>query len=243
MPMNNRLLVPRATGFNPRSIAGLALWLDAADASTITVSTGVSQWADKSTSGSLWTQGTGNNQPATGTQTMNGRNVLVFDGSNDSLSATAPIALADLPKTVFVVQRIAATVNFGTSQVANVAAGGFRIRQNSTTGRVQINNTSTNELTTFSTTSLNVNEIVSCTLTSPTSGSTAYRSGAIQANTGANDSLATFGANAWALGFNGGGSFFNGWLAEVLIYNAALSASQLSAVHRYLGSKWGITVA
>jgi hypothetical protein len=32
MPMNPRLLRPRASGFDPRSISGLALWLDAADA-------------------------------------------------------------------------------------------------------------------------------------------------------------------------------------------------------------------
>jgi hypothetical protein len=35
MPMSPRLLRPRATGFDPRSISGLALWLDAADSSTL----------------------------------------------------------------------------------------------------------------------------------------------------------------------------------------------------------------
>jgi hypothetical protein len=35
MPMSPRLLRPRATGFDPRSISGLALWLDAADTQTL----------------------------------------------------------------------------------------------------------------------------------------------------------------------------------------------------------------
>lgn len=35
MPMDSRLLRPRATGFDPRSISGLALWLDAADTSSL----------------------------------------------------------------------------------------------------------------------------------------------------------------------------------------------------------------
>jgi hypothetical protein len=35
MPQSPRLLRPRASGFNPRSISGLALWLDASDASSL----------------------------------------------------------------------------------------------------------------------------------------------------------------------------------------------------------------
>lgn len=35
MGMNGRLLRPRQSGFNPRSISGLALWLDAADSQTL----------------------------------------------------------------------------------------------------------------------------------------------------------------------------------------------------------------
>jgi hypothetical protein len=35
MPMNPRLLRPTASGFNPRQISGLALWLDGADASSL----------------------------------------------------------------------------------------------------------------------------------------------------------------------------------------------------------------
>jgi hypothetical protein len=63
-----------------------ALWLDAADASTITESSGaVSEWRDKSGNGYHVSQGTSSNQPATGTNTLNGINVLTFDGSNDIL--------------------------------------------------------------------------------------------------------------------------------------------------------------
>jgi hypothetical protein len=62
------------------------LWLDAADASTITESGGaVSQWNDKSGNGYNVSQGTGSAQPTTGTITRNGRNVISFDG-NDFLA-------------------------------------------------------------------------------------------------------------------------------------------------------------
>ena len=36
MPMSPRLLRPRATGFNPKSIAGLAFWIDAGSTASLT---------------------------------------------------------------------------------------------------------------------------------------------------------------------------------------------------------------
>lgn len=56
-----------------------ALWLDAADTSTITHSSGaVSQWNDKSGNGRHVTQGTAAAQPTTGASAINGRNVIDF---------------------------------------------------------------------------------------------------------------------------------------------------------------------
>lgn len=86
-PMSPRLLSPRASGaFTPRSISGLLAWYDAADASTLTIATGVSAWADKSGNNHTLRQPIGNNQPASGTRTIGGRNALDFDGTNDVLS-------------------------------------------------------------------------------------------------------------------------------------------------------------
>ena len=69
------------SGFNPLDL-NPALWLDAADTTTITASGSplrVSQWNDKSGNGRNVTQGTGGSQPATGTQTLNGLNVIDFE--------------------------------------------------------------------------------------------------------------------------------------------------------------------
>ena len=60
-----------------------SLWLDAADASTITIATGVSQWNDKSGNGWNATQVTSANQPTPGVD--GGVNCLSFDG-NDSMT-------------------------------------------------------------------------------------------------------------------------------------------------------------
>lgn len=63
---------------------GAALWLDASDTSTITSSGSpakVSQWNDKSINGFHMTQATSAAQPVTGSNTINGLNVLTFDGA------------------------------------------------------------------------------------------------------------------------------------------------------------------
>ena len=85
MAMNPKLLRPKATGFNPKSISGLVAWFDADDSSTFTLSgTAVSEWRDKSGNGYAVSQSTGNNQPAR-TGTVNGRATVEFDGTNDYL--------------------------------------------------------------------------------------------------------------------------------------------------------------
>ena len=63
-----------------------ALWLDAADASTITESGGaVSQWDDKSGNGRNATQSTPSNQPIFSATGLNNKQSINFDGDGDNL--------------------------------------------------------------------------------------------------------------------------------------------------------------
>lgn len=95
MGMNNRLLRPRVSGFNPRTIPNLQLWLDASDVSgmrqlsdgTTAVTADadpVGYWPDKSGNGYHATQTTTNNRPTYRVGVRNGRSTLRWDGSNDS---------------------------------------------------------------------------------------------------------------------------------------------------------------
>lgn len=62
----------------------LALWLDAADASTITLNgSTVSQWDDKSGNGRNATQATATYQPTYSVGVFNGMNALTLDGTDD----------------------------------------------------------------------------------------------------------------------------------------------------------------
>lgn len=91
MAMNPRLLRPRASGFNPRSVSGLEGWWDAADASSVTLDSGrVSTWADKSGKGRNATNSTsGSTQPDYILAARNGRNVLRFAAASNQRLATA----------------------------------------------------------------------------------------------------------------------------------------------------------
>jgi len=99
MGMNPRLLRPTATGFDPRRIAGLGMWLDASDRSTLSQTSDgstavtsnndpVAYWKDKITGVAL-TQTIDANRPLWLSNGIGGRPGLDFDGSNDVLSATS----------------------------------------------------------------------------------------------------------------------------------------------------------
>lgn len=68
--------------FTPAADSSLIGWWDASDAGTITETGGaVSSWADKA-GGAALTQGVASRQPLTGGRSLNGLNVLDFDGGD-----------------------------------------------------------------------------------------------------------------------------------------------------------------
>jgi len=65
-----------------------ALWMDAADQSTITTATGISEWRDKSGNGRHFTQSVAARQPGYNTTGINGLGTIAFDGSVKALQRT-----------------------------------------------------------------------------------------------------------------------------------------------------------
>jgi hypothetical protein len=102
------------TVWNP-SMISTALWLDAADAGTVTtVSGAVSQWNDKSGNGRNATQGTAGNRPVYQASAQNGLNAVRFTAaSSHSLSAGTTSTWNFLhngnSSSVFIVARVRST--------------------------------------------------------------------------------------------------------------------------------------
>jgi hypothetical protein len=247
MPMNPRLLRPLATGFNPKSIAGLGLWLDASDGSTISIETGVSQWRDKSGNGRNFAQSIGNNQPAVTANGQNNRNTLKFDGSNDSLTGPAGFSLTNTHSVIAVVRpdvrKIAGLLagsvtnsnliygdgsssfsgtKFGAFGVARAVYGGGTI----TTGSFQV----------FAAV------LSGGTLPTDLSMFTNGTGGVATVETAGTAPGAALTASL-LIGTTLGNQFWNGDIAEMLIWTRALSTAERSLVERALGKKWAITVA
>lgn len=70
------------------------LWFDAADASTVTIATGVSQWNDKSGNARHVVQATGANQPTYGAVLLNSLPVLTYDATDALRKTSATAGLA-----------------------------------------------------------------------------------------------------------------------------------------------------
>jgi hypothetical protein len=96
-------------GFDPSRIPGLALWLDAADASTVTLdgSNNVSEWRDKSGNSRHFDQADTLRKPSYSLAALNNNNAIAFDGTNDALRRNNEAWAYNYPLNIFVVFRTA----------------------------------------------------------------------------------------------------------------------------------------
>jgi len=233
-------------GFIPTRISNCVLWLDAADPSVITASGGkVSQWNDKSGSGNNATQATGANQPSTNSATINGVNALSFNGTAAFMQL--PSGLYSIPNgsnTSFIVRTpTAAPASPNSARILNAQNGG--------TGRyfTGLTNPSGTTNSNYENNASNAGAIVGAVYSTNTivdvftvSGATqtVYQNGVSQ---GTNGSATTFTATQFNIGCQTTtpNNLFTGSIAEIVLYNAALSHSNLNLVGAYLAAKWGVS--
>jgi len=230
-------------GFIPTAISGCQLWLDAADSSTITIQTGVSQWNDKSGQGRHVTQSTTSLQPVYSSVS----NALVFN-SNAWLGIPNALASITPTYTIFVVdKRASASVHF------------FIGMHDATGGNVALvlgyNGTTTSHHTTA--------YITDCMVTIPAyagaaepkrlarydyTGSlrdTYINGGQLSTIQSFSATLPTWnnaniGAGYYTPGVSGLDWWYVGNIHEIIFYNNVLTTAQAQQVESYLAQKWGL---
>jgi hypothetical protein len=236
----------------------LALWLDAADASTITLNgSTVSQWRDKSGNARHVSQATAANQPTLTAFGLNGKPVVTFDGADWLFNANPGALLRNVPGatvaavlnyTNFTSQRIpiAAMNNTGTGvRLATIllAAGTLSIAARRldaegamlvSTPPIYTNGTNVIQVgvARYSAGALDqfINGAAGATGSFPSSGNNSDTdSGTLVIGGTSTDDGVTLNANQM-LGFVG----------EVVYTNTALSTTDRQKLEGYLAWKWGL---
>lgn len=218
--------------------SNLKLWLRS-DLAVTSASSSVSTWGDVSGLENDATQSTGGNQPTWVESVINGNPALQFNGTSSkmSLPTSSDLGIQSNPYEFFVVGKSS------SSNVQFLIAGGaleqFEYHLNGSTGARFIPTT--------------LAYIDKGTAGSYTNGSAhlfsarasasggAVRVDGVDGGTSESNLLSSDGGNL-LLGVRGDGTYyFNGDIAEVIIYNRVLSAEERTSVEQYLKSRYAIS--
>lgn len=256
--------------FSPTDISGLQLWLDADDPRTLysdtsgttkatTDGTTVALWVDKSGNGRNTSQSTAASRPAIKAAFTNGRNVLNFDGSNDTLTVPSSTStfkfLHSTASTVFIVVQYKATGTYRSyfTTASSSAHVGYIIYTNTdnTTYLPWMAGGVAGSLVSANQSVANYIDAsqayLVCCASDPTNATAANRAIGYKNGTAPYknniSTLTPSTANSTydlAIGSEGGAYFANVYIAEIVVYNALLTASQRIQVETYLNNKWGL---
>ena len=230
---------PFLKAIKPVDISSCVLWLDGADASTITIATGVSQWNDKSGNGSNAVQPSTSYQP---TYTNNG---LVFGGAQEMYTTTA--SASNTTQTGFVVASITSPSGSGNCLVGSQpSTTGFELRVDSSLMRFLNAGTTSYYTATLANpnagTSAGLQQLLSYVLTAGVAQ--AYQNGVALSMTGSTMTLGT--SKLLTIGGRAGNpgppyaDYLTGTIYEIIMFNVALTDPQRQYVEGYLMWKWGI---
>jgi len=223
-----------ATPINPIAVTGLILWLDAADALTMTGSTIISGWRDKSTYNNMMTPPASSNYPTLTANAQNGKSVLTFSGSQ---YFTGPITLASANVfTHFAVYYSSATLSAGAGYFdssdgpggqLSIWSGGGGQYQNAFAYGSSFNTGGSYR-------------IVSTVCASPTTVQVYFNGTNQNIGSSWNYYGTTTSATITSVTVGKAYQIFAGNLAEIVMYSTALSDSDRYKVEGYLAWKWGL---
>ena len=238
----------------PAYISGLQLWLDGSDplsmydatsgGSLVAADAGVARWQDKSGNGRHVIQATSGNRPLRRTAVKNGFGCLEFDGTNDLLATSGNFPLTgNLATSVFVVYRKTAAAKgntFGWGEMAfSLCAFGHYDDNTSNAiafaGANYFVMSATSNNTWYYMTVIKSAGAVNTTTTTRRNAVSVATSGHSTATP--NVSASPFYVGRWA---NYDIAPFQGNIAEIIVYDTAVSATDRVSVETYLSAKWGI---
>jgi hypothetical protein len=218
-----------------------ALWLDAADQSTITIATGVSEWRDKSGNGRNAIQLTASNQPVYTIGGLNGRNILTFDGTNDHLIHSFNASPA--PHSVFVVaRRITGGGSYQAIFTAIASGSSFGVNISAKAEGLADWGTYINRWVGGQASLLNNWSAVGIVSPSATSGTEIFDTNGSITTVSYTSRYVGDGFNRRAIGGDPsfGSGYLRGDIAEIVVIMSALSVFNRELMMGYLSWKWNL---
>lgn len=221
--------------FLPIDIDGLALWLDAADSSTITTSgSSVTQWNDKSGNGRNVTQTT---TSPTDRRPTYSNGVLNFNGSN-FLSGTNTFSVLN-SGTLFAVARHSSTRGRAIDIRNNTMSLGIEF---GTTPDLFFHNSFGQWIQSFTNGTNNLQIMVN-TRNGSSAPQYARNGGSLISFTTSQTAAANSGSQ-YVVGYDPTGtSFMNGIVCEIIYYDSYLTTAQRQQIEGYLAAKWGLSTS
>jgi len=240
----------RSTNFTPTSVPGIALWLDAADASTI-VGTAplVNEWKDKSGNGLNATKNTDVAPTYSSTGFNNGLPGVLFNGSTTrlhtpSISPTPVLSSNGTDTTIFAVVNWVGGVNgiaLGLETTGNTFAFYVPWTYPSTVNGNIFADLGTNARIGYDTVFAPASAPYVFSVTRSGVNGSIYVNGNIHVSSTTLPLAGTIGTTTQTLGIGGlaaATAVFNSYIAEILIYNRALTTAERQQVEGYLAWKW-----
>lgn len=249
-------LLPIAGFRDPLSLTDCAAWWDFSDASRLATATNgtgavsngsqIAYCADRSGNGRHITQATANNRPTWSSTGLNSLGAASFNGTTTALSTAAAMLAGDTSFTFgFVFTRAATATGFLASVGTNNSALMVRDAYSSAAGS-NLGSGTGNNYPFLSNSQVTGTGVVGMAYST---GNGAYRNHAQQFRNGTTVMTSTNGVgpstvptSTLVVGYTPF-VYHSGLIAEMVVYSRVLSAAELTSLSRYLGAKWGITVA
>lgn len=236
----NSLPVPRT---------GLQLWLKGSFGPVLT-SGMVSQWTDLSgvapPNNAL--QATSGNQPTMLTDAINGEDVVSFNGTNsymtltnglNNLSSGASIFALIRPETASGAETLFTSGNAGVTDMVSLQTTG-------TVATANFNNGATASSVITPSSSLTTNKYQILSVVHNGAASAGIEVNAVLKQSGTVQNLATTARTVTRLSVNSaltGSSYWQGRIAELLVYSRGLSSAETAAVNAYLMNRYQLTTS
>jgi hypothetical protein len=218
------------TTFSPRQIPGLGLWLDAADSSTVTGTTPITGWTDKSGNGRTVTITSG---PTYGTTSQGGNRTMVFNNNTITTSIASAVGTGDFTLIAVWYQSSAGTntvLSLGTvassSQSLGFSGNKYNFYQFGDVNESAYSASTPSWVVQIGTRIGSVKKVY------------------INGNLGTTPSSTSYDVSVTTVTIGKGDNFaITGEIGEIMIYTGTMSDTSRQSLESYLAQKWGLTAS